>query len=108
MALNICDGFSLAFGSPSVSVDLVAANSSESSDPKVVGTIQNTTDWDRSPPGSVSDTVYHNAQVTDFPRVDSPRTALGRPDHGGPRGQHNDARWGVPRPPEGVEGFRQP
>jgi len=38
----------LLFGSPSLSIDLVAADSSEGSGLKVVGAIQNATDFDRS------------------------------------------------------------
>lgn len=80
MALNTCDGFSLLFGSPRVSVDLVEADSSNGSDPKVVGPVQNATDYDRSPAGVVSDTVLlqrpgyllspaliHHAQPYTFP-----------------------------------------
>ena len=56
VVLNIWDYSSLLFGTPSVSIDLVWANSSEGSSPKVVGTIRNSTDLDRSIPGTVSDT----------------------------------------------------
>ena len=56
MTLNIYDGFSLNLGSLDVSLDLVAATSSEGSDPKVVGPILNSEGAARSTPGAVSDT----------------------------------------------------
>ena len=56
MGLNICVCFSLGFGTPSISIELVTANSSEGSSPKVVGTLKNSTDADRSIAGTVSDT----------------------------------------------------
>lgn len=57
MVLNIRDDFSLLFGSPSVSVDIVEADPRDGSDPKVVGPVRNVTDFDRSPTGVVSDPV---------------------------------------------------
>ena len=56
MGLNICDCSSLGFGTPSISIELVTANSSEGSSPKVVGTLQDSTALDRSISGTVSDT----------------------------------------------------
>jgi hypothetical protein len=54
MALNICDGFSLLFGTMDMSVELVAANSSKGSEPNVLGIIQDAMSLDRSLSGQVS------------------------------------------------------
>ena len=103
MVPNICDGFSLNLGS----LDLVAAASSKGPD---VGTILNSAGIARSTPGtaSVSDTWPLQRPSTDFPLRQLIARSPGPWRSRRPRGQHNDARWRVPRLPEGVEGFRRP